>query len=151
MIYPLDFKPKASVAGLLFLLAVLLAPAVAALAYDPASSCVACHGDRERMRALGAESMYLDPQRLDEQIGMGGVPTCVDCHLGNPRAFDKDRAHAGMFEAVLPLSGRRERRALGEGPRVAALRWHDRELLQLIYRPGLTTNTCVRCHPGDGD
>ncbi|MDO3377928.1 hypothetical protein [Geoalkalibacter halelectricus] len=121
-----------------------------ALGADAVSSCVYCHGDRERMRALGAESMYLDPRLVDEQIGMGGIPRCSDCHLGNPEAFDKGRAHAGMLEAVLPLSLRREVRAPGEEPRVADLRWHDRELLREIHRPDLTTNTCVRCHPAGG-
>lgn len=132
------------------LLLSLLGTTHSASAYDPHSSCVICHGDRERMRALGAEAMYLDPRQVDEQIGMAGVPTCSDCHLGNPRAFDKDRAHAGMLEAVLPLSGRGDRRLLNPEARVADFRWHDRHLLGEVFRPGLTTNTCIRCHPPGG-
>ncbi|WP_305042118.1 hypothetical protein [Geoalkalibacter sp.] len=133
-----------------FLLVILLGAAPRLPAYDPHSSCVICHGDRERMRALGAESMYLDPRQVDEQVGMAGVPSCSDCHLGNPRDFDKDRAHAGMLEAVLPLAGRGDRRLLGPDARVADFRWHDRNLLKEVFRPGLTTNTCIRCHPPGG-
>jgi hypothetical protein len=82
----------------------LLCP-LTALAFDPGSSCVKCHGQRETMRKLGAESMYLDPAEVDREVHMEGKPTCVDCHLGNPKAPGKDKAHAGMLRPLLMVLG----------------------------------------------
>jgi hypothetical protein len=78
---------------------------VTALAFDPASSCVKCHGQQETMRQLGAEEMCLDPAQVDKEVNMGGKPTCADCHLGDPKALEKDKAHTGMLRPLLMVLG----------------------------------------------
>ena len=65
-------------------------------AYDEHSSCVKCHSDKELLSSLGYPQLYLDPKKVDEEVKMAGVPTCVDCHLGNSETMDKDEAHKEM-------------------------------------------------------
>lgn len=60
------------------------------------SGCINCHGNKELMTKLGYPQLYLDPKKVDEEVNMAGVPTCVDCHLGNPNTMDKEEAHKGM-------------------------------------------------------
>lgn len=81
---------------------------LAALAFDPASGCVRCHGDREAMSRLGAEDMYLDPAAVDREVGMKGKPTCVSCHLGDPAAAEKEAAHTGMARPLLMVDGEKK-------------------------------------------
>ncbi|UOD34933.1 cytochrome c3 family protein [Deferribacteraceae bacterium V6Fe1] len=66
------------------------------MAYDPDSSCVKCHSDKQALEKLGYPQMYLDPTEVDKEVNMEGVPTCVDCHLGNNQTMDKDEAHKDM-------------------------------------------------------
>lgn len=80
---------------LLAILGVMLATLPAA-AFDVESSCVKCHGDREKMNQMGYPQLYLDPAQVDEEVAMAGIPACVDCHLGDGTAVDKDAAHQGM-------------------------------------------------------
>ncbi|ADR19156.1 cytochrome c [Calditerrivibrio nitroreducens] len=66
------------------------------MAYDPDSGCVKCHSDRQGLEKMGFPQMYLDPKEVDKEVNMGGVPTCVDCHLGNDKTMNKDEAHKDM-------------------------------------------------------
>ncbi|WP_237560692.1 hypothetical protein [Geobacter anodireducens] len=86
--------------------AVLLLSAGAAWGGDATSGCVICHGDRVSLREQGAEAMYLDPAQVDREVGMNGKPTCVDCHLGDPKARDKVSAHKGMLAPFLVAAGK---------------------------------------------
>lgn len=88
------------------LLALLLA-AGSAMAYDAASGCVKCHGDREKMESLGAGSMYLDPAAVDREVGMKGAPTCTDCHQGDPSAMEKEAAHKGLLRPFVSAAGKK--------------------------------------------
>lgn len=85
----------------------LLLTVAAAWGFDAGSSCVVCHGDKEKMKALGAESMFLDPAQVDKEVGMKGKPTCVDCHQGNPALHEKDAAHAGLLRPFLVGVGKK--------------------------------------------
>ncbi len=85
---------RTAAAALLLLLAAWPTPS---LAFDPDSSCVACHGDRAMMAKLGAADFYLDPAAVDRELGMKGAPSCPDCHLGDPTAHDLESAHAGLL------------------------------------------------------
>ncbi|MBC8018676.1 MAG: cytochrome C, partial [Verrucomicrobia bacterium] len=87
--------------------AVMLLTVAAAWGFDAGSSCVTCHGDKAGMKALGAESMYLDPAQVDREVGMQGKPTCVDCHLGSPAALEKEAAHAGLLRPFLVGAGKK--------------------------------------------
>ncbi|QWV99559.1 cytochrome C [Geomonas nitrogeniifigens] len=74
---------------------------------DADSQCIVCHSDRNMLKSLGAEAMYLDPAQVDREVNMPGV-TCVDCHLGAANEKDKENAHRGMLRPFL----------VGVGPRV---------------------------------
>jgi len=86
---------------------VVLLVSATAWGFDPTSQCVICHADKAKMKALGAEGMYLDPAEVDREVGMEGA-TCVDCHLGNGTAPSKDASHRGMLRPFL----------IGVGPKV---------------------------------
>lgn len=124
-------------------------------AVDRNSSCVRCHGDREKMRRFGAETMYLDPARVDAEIGMRGVPTCSDCHLGDPAAGDRETAHKGMLAPLLPgLSTARPEdgaapSAAGKNGKghVSRMFWHARDPSLLLHLPKNAAKTCGKCHP----
>lgn len=87
-------------------LALLLA-AGSVMAYDAASSCVKCHGDRKRMKSLGAESMYLDPAAVDREVGMKGAPSCTDCHQGDPLSMEKEASHKGLLRPFVTVAGKK--------------------------------------------
>lgn len=76
-------------------------------AFDPESSCVRCHGNLEKMKTLGWESMYLDPAQVDREVGMKGSPTCTDCHMGDPAAMEKDAAHKGLLKPFVMAAGKK--------------------------------------------
>ncbi|MCM0082279.1 cytochrome c3 family protein [Geomonas sp. Red32] len=87
----------------LFVVVVLLA-ATSAWGFDAASQCVICHGDKNRMKELGAEAMYLDPAQVDREVGMEGA-TCVDCHLGDGSQATKEGSHKGMLRPFVVAVG----------------------------------------------
>lgn len=87
------------------LLLTLLFWTTSALAFDAGSSCVKCHGDRETMAKLNAADFYLDPAAVDREVGMGGEPRCVDCHLGDPSQADVAGAHTGLLRPMLTVYG----------------------------------------------
>ncbi len=78
----------------------LLTVVTGAWGFDAASQCVICHGDKAKMRSFGSEAMYLDPARVDAEVGMKGA-TCVDCHLGDGLQGDKDASHKGLLRPFL--------------------------------------------------
>ncbi|MDY0185439.1 MAG: cytochrome c3 family protein [Desulfuromonadaceae bacterium] len=86
------------------ILFLLLVPTVCT-AYDATSSCVRCHSDFSKMMELGAPALYLDPQKVDEEVSMGGIPTCVDCHQGDNIAMEKESAHQGLLKPFLMAVG----------------------------------------------
>lgn len=88
------------------LLALLLA-AGNSLAYDAASGCVKCHGNREKMKSLGVEAMYLDPSAVDREVGMGGEPSCTDCHRGDAAAMEQEAAHRGLLRPFVSAAGKK--------------------------------------------
>ncbi|MBJ6723933.1 cytochrome c3 family protein [Geomesophilobacter sediminis] len=85
-------------------LLVILATSSAAWGYDAKSQCVICHGDQSKMKALGAESMYLDPAQVDRETHMEGA-TCVDCHLGDGSQSIKEGSHRGMLRPFVVAVG----------------------------------------------
>lgn len=84
---------------------VFLLFSVAAYAFDGEQSCVKCHSDKTMLKKLGAPQMYIDPAAADEEIAMGGAPSCTDCHQGNSESMDKKEAHKGMPTAFYAAVG----------------------------------------------
>jgi len=99
--------PKEEAMKSVIAVVLLLVTAGTAWGFDPESGCVACHGNQGKMKELGAEAMYLDPARVDQEVNMQGKPTCVDCHLGDPKALDKEAAHQGVLRPFLVGAGKK--------------------------------------------
>ncbi len=66
---------------------------------DSSESCIGCHGSKEKMQELGYPQFYVTLQEVREQTGHKTV-FCRDCHLGNGRAWDKEKAHKGMLKPI---------------------------------------------------
>jgi len=144
---------------LLFFIAVffaLFAFPLQSSAYDENSSCVKCHSDKEQMTALGYPQLYLDPDQVDKEVKMLGVPTCVDCHLGNNQTMDKDKAHENMprpfyaaigknhkyeavsrevtdYERIQPKGDNRARLLLRQPTKEAKEKYGIKNIIQLFY------------------
>ncbi len=145
---------------------------------DSSVECVRCHSNKEALKKLNAEWAYVTPQEVQKQSKHPNIQ-CRDCHLGNGRAKDKDRAHKGMLKMLIvgedgsllprqtgypgPLrqSGDDEMfalmpKVLYEGelymiPYVRNILWHDRDPKTLGFDPKIAEKTCGRpdCHPDE--
>jgi hypothetical protein len=83
--------------------AVLVTGAGAGLAWAGADSCVVCHRDPELL--VTNKKLYDYYQQWDASVHKQEEVTCDDCHGGNPRARDKQAAHAEGVGAADPDSG----------------------------------------------
>lgn len=66
---------------------------------DSSQSCINCHGSKEKMTELGYPQFYITIEEVRKQTGHKTI-FCRDCHLGNGRATDKDKAHKGMLKPI---------------------------------------------------
>jgi len=66
---------------------------------DSSESCINCHSSKEKMDELGYPQFYVTLGEVRKQTGHKTVQ-CRDCHLGNGRTSDKDKAHKGMLKAI---------------------------------------------------
>ncbi len=82
----------------------LLVPAFA-FGYAADSTCVKCHGNLDIMSAYGAAALHLDPEQVDKEVNMGGIPTCVDCHQGDNSTLVKADAHQGVLKPFMMAIG----------------------------------------------
>lgn len=136
---------------------------------DTSAECMACHGSRERLEALGYPQFYVTQAMVEKESRHQRV-RCRDCHLGNGRAKEPDRAHQGMLRALL-LSDTGEileRRKIAPGPivphgddrirellppdtDVRNVLWQDRNPETLNFDPAIAKKTCGRpdCHPDE--
>jgi hypothetical protein len=140
------------------------------------AECVRCHSDREKLTELGHPEFYVTPEMVSEQ-SKHTTAECKDCHLGNGRATDKDKAHAGMLKMLVigdeadlkqrkvfypsslqPTGGDRlfeliPKMATDGGFRypyeVRTVLWHDRNPETYNFDPKLSRKTCAKsgCHP----
>ncbi|HLO24784.1 MAG TPA: cytochrome c3 family protein [Geobacteraceae bacterium] len=83
---------------LLMVLGTLFMPEVAAGNVVP-NSCRDCHGNAQKMAALGYSHFAVTQQEVERQTGMPA--TCPECHLGNPAKKEKEQAHEGMGRLML--------------------------------------------------
>jgi len=147
----------------------------AAYTANAADSCDNCHGNRQRMEALGYGSFAVTAREAEAQTGMPAI--CGDCHLGNPAEKDKDRAHKGMARLIVAskkgfaaiTSARRFPLAYGTNPMnrlytlvekkgalvkdtsVAAISWHDKKPGTLSQDFEVMGKTCGTCHRKEFD
>lgn len=66
---------------------------------DSSKSCIECHGSKEKMEEFGYPQFYITLEEVRKQSGHKTVQ-CRDCHLGNGRANDKEKAHEGMLRPI---------------------------------------------------
>ncbi|MBW2490677.1 MAG: NapC/NirT family cytochrome c, partial [Deltaproteobacteria bacterium] len=64
------------------------------------AECVQCHSDRKKLSEFGKSEFYVTPKMVAEQ-SKHTTAECRDCHLGNGRSKDKDKAHKGMLKMLI--------------------------------------------------
>ena len=69
-----------------------------ASAEEAKDSCVECHGDASFL--VTNKKLYDYFQRWGSSVHKQEGVTCVDCHGGNPRSPDKEKAHGGDLDAA---------------------------------------------------
>ncbi|HMK44497.1 MAG TPA: hypothetical protein VK445_10200 [Dissulfurispiraceae bacterium] len=145
---------------------------------DTSVECVRCHGDQKRMEQLGYPQFLITQEMVEKESRHPNVK-CRDCHLGNGRALDADKAHEGMLTAFfVDYEGRAVKRTklskkplLPEGsdriramlphieedgelsphPEVRNVLWHDRDRTTFNFDPEIAGKTCGKsgCHPDE--
>lgn len=157
---------------ILFLCCLIIETAVAANALD---SCNGCHGNRQRMEALGYGPFTVTEREAAAQTRMPA--SCSDCHLGNPAEREKDKAHVGLARLIVVskkgFSARTSARRLplayttepvnrllimkeknGQQVKdgsVAAISWHDKKVSTLSQDFEIMRKTCGACHRAEFD
>ncbi len=66
---------------------------------DSSDSCINCHGSEDKMKEFGYPQFHVTLEEVRAQSGHKTV-FCRDCHLGNGRVNDKDKAHKGMLKPI---------------------------------------------------
>jgi len=66
---------------------------------DSSESCIQCHGSKEKMTEFGYPQFYITLEDIRKQTGHKTV-FCRDCHLGNGRTNNKEKAHKGMLKPI---------------------------------------------------
>ncbi|NOY64592.1 MAG: hypothetical protein GXO97_04240 [Nitrospirae bacterium] len=138
--------------------------------------CVRCHADKKKLEKLNASWAYVKQEDVEKESHHPYIQ-CRDCHLGNGRAKDKEKAHRGMLKMLIvgtngnliprqsgypgPLreSGDDEMFALMPKVRVDGelymldyvrnILWHDRDTRTFGFDPEIAAKTCGKsgCHP----
>lgn len=152
----------------IILLCLMMAGTVHAI--EAADNCSECHGNRQKMAAIGFEGFAVTQRETEAQTRMPA--RCSDCHLGHPEESDRTRAHKGMARLLdvakknlAPMtSARRYPLNYGTNPlnrlytvtekdgtqirdaSVAAISWHDKNPETLSQDFGVMKKTCGSCH-----
>lgn len=166
------FGTKKGMAILMFQLLVVLFFTYFYTGYRSSDSCVSCHGDQERMTALGYPQFVMTREQVQKET-LHPNTECRDCHLGNGLSNDPAGAHQGMLKLIvldndlniisrkghvnhlLPAGPDPLREMLPRLPDgsfdydVGTLLWHDRNTVTLGYDPKIAQKTCGKsgCHP----
>lgn len=144
--------------------------------YERGEECLKCHSDLQKMTRLGYPQFYVTQEMIEKEAKHPNV-RCQDCHLGNSRAKDPDKAHKNMLSVLLvseegetikrkdiypkpllPAGDDKIREMLPQiefdgklypHPLVRNVLWHDRDTATFNYDPDITKKTCGKsnCHP----
>ena len=143
---------------------------------DSSAECVKCHSDNEKMTRLGYPQFHVTQKMVETESKHPNV-RCRDCHLGDGRAVEPDKAHDGMLrtilvstkgdlpdrkkvypQALLPRGGDAIRQLLpqvkesGSYYPLSEIRnivWQDRDRTTFNFDPEIAKKTCGKsnCHP----
>ncbi len=134
---------------------------------DSSAECVACHGNKEKLKSLGYPQFFITQEMVEKESGHPHVK-CHECHLGDGRAKETEKAHKGMLrplllseagdilerkrvypQPLLPQGRDRIRELLPLHGGVRNLLWHDRNPETLNFEPEIAKKTCGKsnCHP----
>ncbi|MGD0884985.1 MAG: hypothetical protein ABSA46_08970 [Thermodesulfovibrionales bacterium] len=134
---------------------------------DSSAECIACHGNREKLQSLGYPQFYVTQGMVEKESNHPGVK-CHECHLGDGRAKETEKAHGGMLrplflgdsgelldrkkvapQPLVPHGTDRIRELLPSNPEVRNVLWQDRNPETLNFDPAIAQKTCGKsnCHP----
>lgn len=134
---------------------------------DTDAGCVACHANKDKMQSLGYPQFYMTREMVERESNHPNVK-CHECHGGDGRAGETEKAHRGMLKAILideagnvlvrkkvapgpllPHGTDRIRELLPENREVRNILWHDRDLETFNFDPKIAEKTCGKsnCHP----
>lgn len=134
--------------------------------------CLNCHADKDRMESLGYPQFVVTKDDVIKQTKHKNI-RCQDCHLGDARATNKDKAHKGILRAffvshegtaltradinykerLLPQGTDEIRKmlpmveedgALSTHHEVRNVLWHDRDRDSFNFSPEITKKTCSK-------
>lgn len=71
---------------------------------DSSKTCISCHGNKKKMEELGYPQFYMTEEQVQKETGHK-YAKCHDCHLGNGRADDPEKAHKGMLKPLFVSEG----------------------------------------------
>ncbi len=144
------------------------------------AECVNCHADKKKMTELKHPDLYVTQKMVEDQSNHPFVE-CRECHLGNGRTKDKDKAHKGMLKMLIVgddarLKDRKDHypyalKPTGDNrlfellpkvemdgelwtiPGVRNILWHDRDPETFNFDPKIAKKTCAKsgCHPDQLD
>lgn len=87
-----------------FLLVLQFILILSALSYlrwqDSSEGCIACHLNEAKMKSLGYPYFYVTPEQVEKE-SRHTTAQCRDCHLGNGRTQDINKAHNGMLKMII--------------------------------------------------
>lgn len=142
--------------------------------------CLRCHSDKKKLEELEHPEFYVTQEMVEKQSNHQHVE-CRECHLGNGREKDKDKAHEGMLKmliigedgalkerkdhypyALMPTGDQRIWELLPKMeidselwhvPGVRNILWHDRDIKTYNFDPTIAKKTCSKskCHPDQLD
>ena len=143
---------------------------------NTSAECINCHGNRERLRQLGAPWAFVTEEMVEKESHHPNV-LCRDCHLGDGRAKEKDTAHKRMLKMLVlsetatllsrkegypgPLRETGTDRMFALLPKIEVdgefytldnvrnILWHDRDPETFGFDPKIAEQTCSKsgCHP----
>lgn len=137
---------------------------------DSIAECIVCHSNKEKLQSLGYPEFYVTQEMVERESNHPNVK-CHECHLGDGRAKESDKAHKGMLKvllidkrgnilrrkdvyphALLPSGNDKLREMLPERE-VMNILWHDRDPETLSFNPEIAKKTCGKsgCHPQELD
>lgn len=142
---------------------------------NTSAECVGCHSDRKKMEELKSAWAYVTNEMVRKESRHPHIE-CRDCHLGNGKAKDKEKAHKNMLKMLIVseegtlldrgngypygLSKTGGYRLLALLPKVFKdgawrympvrnILWHDRDPATFDFAPRIAGKTCGKsgCHP----